>query len=192
MVSVGETSAGVDILVLFRVSEGLWKLTDFGISTEATSEKGVLTSFSRGTTCYRAPELLFEESSFTNKVDIWALGCILHELATGKMLFSSDWATQRYYHSEVELECVEMRDWPGFLGHHLKRNILHLTERQSTGRPSAKETLATFQSYCSIIRLLREGECGFTLYRNGYPTYQDMRGLMSLSNSADMKESLSQ
>jgi len=38
---------------------------------------------------YRAPEVTLR-GLFNSKVDIWGIGCILHELLTRKMLFSSD------------------------------------------------------------------------------------------------------
>ena len=36
---------------------------------------------------YRAPELLLGQTKYTNKVDIWALGCIFYYMQTGKTLF---------------------------------------------------------------------------------------------------------
>jgi serine/threonine protein kinase len=48
----------------------------------------------RGTRGYYAPEFLFEDRpSYTNKADIWALGCILYELAAGKRAFEAEWVT---------------------------------------------------------------------------------------------------
>jgi serine/threonine protein kinase len=39
---------------------------------------------------YRAPELMDYEGTYTNKVDIWALGCILYEMANGRKPFGND------------------------------------------------------------------------------------------------------
>ena len=47
------------------------------------------TYWARGTPGYRAPELL-NESRYTNKVDVWAMGCILYELVTGRKAFDTD------------------------------------------------------------------------------------------------------
>ena len=32
-----------------------------------------------GTTCYRAPELLFGKTSYDSSVDMWAAGCVVAE-----------------------------------------------------------------------------------------------------------------
>lgn len=36
---------------------------------------------------YKAPEILLGYDYYTNKIDIWALGCIVVEMATGTPLF---------------------------------------------------------------------------------------------------------
>ena len=55
------------------------------------------TIYCRGTCSYRAPELIADEkASYTNKVDIWAIGCILYELAFGKKAFADDFAVRQY------------------------------------------------------------------------------------------------
>src|SRR5947207_15755970 len=61
-------------LVLYFYCDNTWKLADFGISAPSLTA-GVTTAFSKGTAYYRAPELLSETPKFTNKVDLWALGC---------------------------------------------------------------------------------------------------------------------
>lgn len=40
------------------------------------------------TKCYRPPELFLGNLSYSEKVDIWSLGCVLVELFTKKILFS--------------------------------------------------------------------------------------------------------
>ena len=56
------------------------------------------TRYSRGTEGHRAPELLNDDHPrYSNRSDIWALGGILHELATGSRIFASDHATAKHY-----------------------------------------------------------------------------------------------
>lgn len=59
-----------EVLVLYHYQNNLWKITDFGLCSDAMSKNAKPTIFARGTPSYRAPELLREEPAFTNKVDI--------------------------------------------------------------------------------------------------------------------------
>jgi len=50
-----------------------------------------------GTPCYRAPELVRGvKKVFSNRVDVWALGCIFYELLYRMPAFDSDYATGIY------------------------------------------------------------------------------------------------
>ncbi len=82
-------------LVLFSEEDNTWKIADFGFLSEGTSSMFQSTQDGRGTTGYRAPELLRETSVFNSKVDIWALGCILYELVFCKKAFSDDYEVTR-------------------------------------------------------------------------------------------------
>ena len=62
------------------------KIGDFGISK-------ILNDYAKtkkGTKEYSAPEMIKENSKYSNKVDIWSLGCIIYELCTLKMCFGED------------------------------------------------------------------------------------------------------
>jgi serine/threonine protein kinase len=76
-------------------------LADFGITSELKNTSAE-TIHARGTPGYRAPELLFSER-YDVKVDIWALGCILHELVTGKKPFANDWSVIQYRESTTSI-----------------------------------------------------------------------------------------
>src|SRR5579859_6757823 len=68
----------------------------FRASADGSSRRVHTTRYSRGTECYRAPELLKNGAEYNNKVDIWALGCILHELIVGSKPFSDDFHVHQY------------------------------------------------------------------------------------------------
>lgn len=85
------------IIVLYSCQHHTWKIADFGIATEGTSKHSQTTRYSRGTTSYRAPELIID-GKFTNKVDIWSAGCILYEVIFKQKLFASDYAVYDYVH----------------------------------------------------------------------------------------------
>ena len=87
---VYNTSANhTETLVLYSSKSNVWKIADFGITTEGTSGRALTTVASRGTASYRAPELLdASKSTYTRQVDIWALGCIFYDLTFTKQRHS--------------------------------------------------------------------------------------------------------
>ena len=66
----------------------LLKLADFGLarSLSGLDPNEKLTEYV-ATRWYRAPELLIHQSSYTQAVDIFALGCIMAELYLGRPIF---------------------------------------------------------------------------------------------------------
>ena|ERR1700737_917590 len=60
----------------------------------------------RGTEMYQAPEFYKENGpcKITNKVDIWALGCIIFELVFEKRAFQTGHAIMRYDSSDQPLQ----------------------------------------------------------------------------------------
>jgi serine/threonine protein kinase len=62
-----------------------------------TSVGNNYTKHSRGPANYRAPELFHQpQGTWNNKVDIWALGCVLYELLIEKTPFSTEMDYQQY------------------------------------------------------------------------------------------------
>lgn len=82
------------IAVLYSLEYNTWQIGDFGLTVAGTSAHPITTKEAKGTNCYRAPELLREDSKYNNKVDIWAIGCIVYELATQQMAFRNDFDTR--------------------------------------------------------------------------------------------------
>lgn len=108
MVTESQSWRSANQTVLYHHKDRVWKVADFGLTCEGTSTAHIFTEFSHGTPGYRAPELLKDDGAgFTNKVDIWAMGCILFELATGAKPFVTDFAIGEYSrgNSEVETRC---------------------------------------------------------------------------------------
>ncbi|KAL3832900.1 hypothetical protein ACJIZ3_007636 [Penstemon smallii] len=81
-------------------SDGLWKLCDFGSTStnhkrfEKPEEMGIEEDNIRKhtTPAYRAPEMwdLFRRELINEKVDIWALGCLLFRIAYFKLAFDGE------------------------------------------------------------------------------------------------------
>lgn len=114
-----------------------------------------ITEQAKGTTGYRAPELIREISKFTNKVDIWALGCVVYELAFDHKPFSTDFSVYEYSAADLALPIgVHIPPLPDFLQHQLSANLNHLLHRDPGERPSAHAARHLFLSY----RQLFDGE----------------------------------
>lgn len=64
------------------ISGDVVKLSDFGWSTELERP-----STKRDTICgtidYMAPEIMYSDSGYSFKVDVWSLGVILYEMLEG-------------------------------------------------------------------------------------------------------------
>lgn len=80
-----------------RHLEGLWKLGDFSLVAVRPPgpDEELMDPSPSGTPGYSAPELI-NHIHFDEKVDIWAMGCILHELLIGKPLFGNNWDVASY------------------------------------------------------------------------------------------------
>jgi serine/threonine protein kinase len=104
---------------LYSCSKKQWKITDFGLTSHGTTTGASPTALGRGTSGYRAPELLRPDDNltFNKKVDVWSIGCILFELCTGTKAFRDDWATLQFAHAKkkrsVEIPgiCKSLRSW---------------------------------------------------------------------------------
>jgi serine/threonine protein kinase len=89
-----------DAQVLYTKNQGLWKITDFGLTSEGTSKALQNTTSARGTGGYRAPEMIREgKKGYNNKIDVWAVGCIFYEMIVGERPFADDWAVHQYSES---------------------------------------------------------------------------------------------
>ncbi|XP_068947939.1 cyclin-dependent kinase-like 3 isoform X2 [Petaurus breviceps papuanus] len=61
---------------------GITKLCDFGFARTLAAPGDVYTDYV-ATRWYRAPELVLKDTTYGKPVDIWALGCMIIEMATG-------------------------------------------------------------------------------------------------------------
>ncbi|POM59832.1 CMGC/CDKL protein Kinase [Phytophthora palmivora] len=76
---------------------GVLKLCDFGFARPLASAGAKYTEYV-STRWYRAPELLVGDVSYGKAVDVWSIGCMLAEVATGLPLFPGDSDIDQLYH----------------------------------------------------------------------------------------------
>ncbi|MFF2077244.1 protein kinase [Kitasatospora sp. NPDC058162] len=82
-------------------SAGTVKVVDFGIARTGTADDGVTsTNVIVGTPAYMAPER-FENRALDARSDLYAFGCLLHELLTGRTPFSGTLYELIRRHGEV-------------------------------------------------------------------------------------------
>jgi len=74
--------------ILYSEDDGRVKIADFGLAKELDPSQTMQTSYV-STRWYRAPEICLKCCQYDQKIDIFAVGCILVELITGKPLLPS-------------------------------------------------------------------------------------------------------
>jgi serine/threonine protein kinase len=101
----------------------------------------MVTRYSRGTSSYRAPEMLREASTFNNKVDIWALGCVFYEIIFLTKAFNNDFAVREQNGEDfvIPSESLMITNgyWLGVFGNIIK----DMLKQESSQRPTAREIL---------------------------------------------------
>ncbi|XP_063816279.1 mitogen-activated protein kinase 4 isoform X1 [Pseudophryne corroboree] len=73
-----------DDLVLKIGDFGLARIVDQHYSHKGYLSEGLVTKW------YRSPRLLLSPNNYTKAIDMWAAGCILAEMLTGRMLFAGN------------------------------------------------------------------------------------------------------
>jgi serine/threonine protein kinase len=113
------------------------------------------TLYGRGTTGYRAPELLGSDSErprFSNRSDVWALGCILNEIITGQRLFVHDFSTFEYKQTSSELP-LRYSFGGGFWEDLFSEWIRGLLSKDPSVRPNAREVCNVLWTYDLLLYL---------------------------------------
>jgi serine/threonine protein kinase len=131
-----------------------WKLCDFGFTLPGTTKGFITTAASRGTSGYRAPELLREHAVYNVKTDIWALGCIIYEILNGCRLFYNDYSVTT--HAE-DSKAWTTKEWD-IIGSAVTEAMVLMISIQPQERPSASRVLRTFEKLATEYRFHETGE----------------------------------
>ena len=66
-----------------------WRITDFGIAKRTASATMTQTGRAMGTPHYMSPEQLSSDLPLDGRCDLWALGAVLYQMASGVRPFSN-------------------------------------------------------------------------------------------------------
>ena len=107
----------------------------------------MLTEFARGTEGYRAPELLAEpHGTFSDRTDIWGMGCILYELAVKNKVFRLDHDVREYWATNSNL-MIQLHESVDSKCQTLVTTLIQLMlHRDSKHRPTAEKLSTLFVS----------------------------------------------
>ena len=97
--------------VLIDPQEQVLKLADFGLA--CFIEPNGHYSHHVCSRWYRAPELLFGSRKYDQAIDLWSLGCLLYEMATGTVLFQGDSDILQIVEVFRKLGSPDPVEWPG-------------------------------------------------------------------------------
>jgi serine/threonine protein kinase len=150
--------------VLYSTTDKVWKLADFGLSSNQSGFTVVADELGMGTPGYRSPELL-TDSSFTNKSDIWALGCIVYEMVSGVRAYNMDLHVWEYRAASTKIEAssnfVRFADAidPYVSGFSLSsadhewisKRLISALSIDPTARPTASELKSVFHTMLNAI-----------------------------------------
>lgn len=90
------------------------KIADFGLA-RAFSVPVPKYTHEVVTVWYRAPEILLGSTLYSVPVDIWSVGCVLGEMATGLPLFGGDSEIDTIFKVFQKLGTPTVEMWPGVL-----------------------------------------------------------------------------
>ena len=87
------------------------KLADFGLAKDYKKSRANHTEYV-STRWYRAPELVLRQQNYSEKVDIFALGCIMGELFLGRPIFPGTSESDQLTRIVTVLGAPTRQEWP--------------------------------------------------------------------------------
>lgn len=134
---IGIMHRDIKTLNIFFMQSGLLKLGDFGIA-KILDSKMDLAETQVGTPLYMSPEII-EGKKYSNKTDLWALGCVMYEICTLTRVFDATNQLKLAYRISL-CEVLPIDNDKYSLD--LKTLIQLILSKEPDERPSAKQILS--------------------------------------------------
>ena len=100
--------------IVYDVQYDVLKIIDFGIAVPYATKRAKLSPHMAATLWFRAPEALLEDTHYTKKIDIWAMGIIFNMmLFKGKSLFTGNNNNEMLETIFGTLGTPTEQTWPG-------------------------------------------------------------------------------
>ena len=134
---------------------GILKLCDFGFARTLAGPGARYTDYV-ATRWYRGPELLTGDTQYGKAVDIWAIGCMLPEMASGAPLFPGESDIDQLFHimrcfGQLPTRLMEVfRANPLFIGIKIPDNIQQVRARRKESEAVSSLSLL-FSSLLSLL-----------------------------------------
>ncbi|MCA9073596.1 MAG: serine/threonine protein kinase [Planctomycetaceae bacterium] len=119
---------------LLLTSKGVMKLSDFGIARDTQSTALTAAGKTVGTMSYMAPEQITGKHPISAKTDLYALGCVLFEMLSGRTPFLSETAPEMLF-KHLDEEPPSIRDHNINVPIWMDKLIHELMEKDPNDRP---------------------------------------------------------
>ncbi|MCG8584581.1 MAG: serine/threonine protein kinase [Pirellulales bacterium] len=113
---------------------GELKLGDFGIARDMRSQDVTEAGLTVGTYAYMAPELIRGERFISGAVDLYALGCVMFELLTGRTPYIGDNFAQ-IFDQHLQSPIPSVREFAADCPRELDDLVTHLLDKEPGKRP---------------------------------------------------------
>jgi len=119
---------------LLLTKDGKVKLTDFGIARDTQATQLTAAGKTVGTMAYMAPEQITGKHPISRKTDLYALGCVMFEMLTGRPPFQSESQPELLF-KHIEEEPPSVREFSIDCPLWLDKLIAELLEKDPQERP---------------------------------------------------------
>ena len=137
---------------LFRQDSGLLKICDFGVARIVDATDGLTTAgYAIGTALYMSPEQCEGETQIDGRSDLYSLGCVLHELLTGRPPFPRGKARE-IMNQHMNTPPTSLRTLRPDIPNELDTIVLTMLAKKPDDRPDDADGLAA-----TLLAALRPG-----------------------------------